>query len=401
MAGFKPQRMVKLDGCVGEGGGQIVRIAVALASLTGTPLRIEHIRGNRPGKRGGGLKAQHASSIRYLAEATSAETTGCEVGSKTLEFKANLSPANLGNRNIKIAADSAASTLLVFQSIFPFLLFAGDESESPITITIQGGTNVSFSLSFEYLDQVLLPSLERFGIQVDRKLEFRGWSHGTQETGSVKLQFIPLPLGKSLKEPEWPTERGTITKIDVSILVPSYIQQSLKRTLIFETDLVFPGVEVAFVAVEDSRHKARMYSLLVAHTSTGLRFGRDWLYDKKTKNKDADQISTEIAQKVVDELDTDLRKGGLVDEYLQDQLVIFQALAMGTSTIPGTSEALVSDSYNTDKTDEPFGDGSTHTTTARWVASQLLPQAKWIDKGRICEGVGWRFLPPATSTTDV
>lgn len=47
MEGFMPQNIVKLDGRVGEGGGQVVRIAVALAALTRTPLCIEHVRGNR------------------------------------------------------------------------------------------------------------------------------------------------------------------------------------------------------------------------------------------------------------------------------------------------------------------------------------------------------------------
>jgi RNA 3'-terminal phosphate cyclase (ATP) len=47
MEGFKPQKTVKLDGRIGEGGGQVVRIAVALAALTGTPLQIENVRGNR------------------------------------------------------------------------------------------------------------------------------------------------------------------------------------------------------------------------------------------------------------------------------------------------------------------------------------------------------------------
>jgi hypothetical protein len=47
MENFKPQKLVNLDGRVGEGGGQVVRIAMALAALTRTPLRIENIRGNR------------------------------------------------------------------------------------------------------------------------------------------------------------------------------------------------------------------------------------------------------------------------------------------------------------------------------------------------------------------
>jgi RNA 3'-terminal phosphate cyclase (ATP) len=338
------------------------------------------------------LKAQHVACIRTLADATAAEVTGCTVGSKSFEFKAKLSPKDLVNRNIKVKAESVSSILLIFQAVLPFLLFAGDDKGSPITINIQGGTNVSFSLSFEYLDQVLLPSLERFGIKVERKLEFRGWSHGPLQIGSAKFGITPLRPGQRLKEPSWPKERGNITKIDASIVVPKYLQEPLKDALLFELGLVFEGVDTDFVVVDDSRHPARMYTLLVAHTSTGLHFGRDWLYDEKSKNKTLNDLSTEIAQKVVDELDVEVRKGGLVDEYLQDQLIVFQALAEGKSIIPGSFEAIASEGGHVDRTDEPFGDGSTHTTTARWVACQLLPQAKWKDKGRVCEGAAWTAL---------
>ena len=47
-------KVVRLDGRTGEGGGQLVRVAVALAALTGTPIQIDNVRGNRQGKRGGG-----------------------------------------------------------------------------------------------------------------------------------------------------------------------------------------------------------------------------------------------------------------------------------------------------------------------------------------------------------
>lgn len=293
-------------------------------------------------------------------------------------------------RTIIVKAHSAASVLLVFQAVLPFLLFAGDEKGRPISIIIQGGTNVSFSLSFEYLDQILLPALERFGVKVDRKLEFRGWSHGTPEVGSAKFFITPLRPGQALREPAWPSEHGTISSIAISLLVPKHIIQPLKTALLFELSLVFPDVEAEFVTVEDSRHKARIYTLLVAHTSTGLRFGRDWLYDLKTRDKKPDDLATEISQRVVDELDVEVRKGGVVDEYLQDQLVVFQALAEGKSCIPGTLEALTSQKNRVDNMDEPFGEGSLHTTTARWVASRLLPTVKWIDHGRICEGAGWK-----------
>jgi RNA 3'-terminal phosphate cyclase (ATP) len=51
------RKHIKLDGTTGEGGGQLVRVAVALAALTGTPIQIDHVRGNRSrgrAKRGGG-----------------------------------------------------------------------------------------------------------------------------------------------------------------------------------------------------------------------------------------------------------------------------------------------------------------------------------------------------------
>lgn len=48
------QKLIKLDGRVGEGGGQLVRVAISLAAITGTPVRIDHVRGNREGSRGGG-----------------------------------------------------------------------------------------------------------------------------------------------------------------------------------------------------------------------------------------------------------------------------------------------------------------------------------------------------------
>ena len=48
------QKLVRIDGRTGEGGGQVVRVAVALAALTGTPIRIDNVRGNRAGKQRGG-----------------------------------------------------------------------------------------------------------------------------------------------------------------------------------------------------------------------------------------------------------------------------------------------------------------------------------------------------------
>lgn len=48
----KGKKPIVLDGKTGEGGGQLVRVAVALSALTTQPVKITNIRGNRSGKTG-------------------------------------------------------------------------------------------------------------------------------------------------------------------------------------------------------------------------------------------------------------------------------------------------------------------------------------------------------------
>ncbi|RYP56064.1 hypothetical protein DL770_010850 [Monosporascus sp. CRB-9-2] len=432
--------LLEIDGRTGEGGGQLVRIACALAAVTSQPIRIHHVRGNRPGGRrggGGGLKSQHVTALRWLAEATDAQVDGLEVGSQTLEFRPSVAPpmAFRGrSRSVTIAAESAAaSALLVFQAVFPFLLFAGaPEGEDEIELEIRGGTNVSFSMSYEYLDQVMLPTLEdRFGIAAERRLLSRYWSLGptSSSSGAVWFKFSPLKAGQTLKpkpKPK-PTDSSPVTsgeeeegasfevrQIDASILVPHTVRAPLERALVRDLGARFPGAEVRFVVDEDSGHEARLYALVVARSAGGLRWGCDWLYDRSAKKKTPDKLAAEISRKVCDDLHAEVAdRRGVVDGFLQDQLVIFQALAEGRTSFPrrrssrpneasvdgdeiadlerSVGELELEGVMRRDKAHEPFGDGSLHARTARWVASELLPAVRWFDGGSICDGAGVSF----------
>ncbi|KAK5662831.1 hypothetical protein OQA88_6242 [Cercophora sp. LCS_1] len=437
---MKEAKPIELDGRTGEGGGQLVRIACALAAVANVPVRITNVRGNREGPRGGGLKSQHVSALSYLAKATSAETAGLAVGSHVLEFRPTLKPSDLEARNITIATDSAAaSTLLIFQALLPFLMFASNERGDPIKLQISGGTNVSFSLSYEYLDQVLLPMLEGFfvGIRVERSLTGRGWSQGKITRGTIHFVIHPLKLGEPLRlrEPErvFGPDDLEVVDIDVSMVAPADMHEDLTDALVQDLGDLFPGVDVTFKIVEDSGTDSRIYVLLVAKSET-LRWGRDILSavpkkakaagGKGAKNGAKASVSTSesIARKVSKELFAEVSSGGVVDEYLQDQLVVFQALAEGRSSFPRTGVAPAEHGTNghganggdangdgtngketgleqamekldvgnlrKEKADQPFGEGSAHTTTARWVTAELLPKVAWYNEGRICEGVG-------------
>ncbi|KAL5047552.1 RNA 3'-terminal phosphate cyclase/enolpyruvate transferase [Aspergillus fruticulosus] len=80
----QPSDPVRLDGREIEGGGQLVHIAVALSALTGRAVRIDHIRGNRSGKRG--LKASHLAAIKALGELSGSRLVEAQVGSSSVGF---------------------------------------------------------------------------------------------------------------------------------------------------------------------------------------------------------------------------------------------------------------------------------------------------------------------------
>ncbi|KAI0203239.1 RNA 3'-terminal phosphate cyclase-domain-containing protein [Astrocystis sublimbata] len=418
MAPHEP--LLVLDGSTGEGGGQLVRLACALAAVTSSPVRITNVRANR--SRGGGLKSQHVTAIAWLAKATQAEVTGLVVGSQTLDVRPKSPPTTLENRNIVIKAESrGASALLILQAVFPYLLFAGNENSDPIELEIHGSTNASFSPSYEYLDQVLLPTLEeRFGILAERQLKKRAWTIGPLSQGIIWLKFQPVSRGQVLKLVKpWNSERQPgdleIERIDVSILVPNAMLEAMQNVMVQYIAAEFPEAEVNFVVSEESGHDARMYVLAVAKSRTGLRWGRDFLYDRSAKKKQVETIAKEIAKTVTKKLREQMTiNHAAVDEHLQDQLVVFQALAEGRTTYwsretetrdkarsdpADTIREVIADLENLtehnrerkDRTHKPFGFGSTHTITARWVASEVLPTVKWYNNGTICEGAGISF----------
>jgi RNA 3'-terminal phosphate cyclase len=75
--------MIELDGAAGEGGGQILRSALALSMVTGQPFRIGDIRARRTKP---GLLRQHLVAVQAAAEVSGASVTGAELGSTELSF---------------------------------------------------------------------------------------------------------------------------------------------------------------------------------------------------------------------------------------------------------------------------------------------------------------------------
>ena len=69
------QLAVKIDGSIGEGGGQVLRSALTLSSLTGRPVEIFNIRAMRPNP---GLQPQHLMAVRATAAICQARVEGAD-----------------------------------------------------------------------------------------------------------------------------------------------------------------------------------------------------------------------------------------------------------------------------------------------------------------------------------
>jgi RNA 3'-terminal phosphate cyclase (ATP) len=156
--------MVTLDGSIGEGGGQILRTALGLSLVTGTPFRIERIRAGRSKP---GLLRQHLTAVQAATAVGSATVEGDELNSQSLTF----TPSTVKPGDYKFAVGTAGSTTLVLQTILPALMTASGASR----VVIEGGTHNPAAPPFDFLARVFLPLLSRIGPRVEAVLEHPGF----------------------------------------------------------------------------------------------------------------------------------------------------------------------------------------------------------------------------------
>jgi len=150
-------------------------------------------------------------------------------------------------------------------------------------------------------------------------------------------------------------DRGELLKVYVSILAPdAEARNTIRDNVVAHLLASYPDVEILLPVDEDSGSDKRWYVLLVAETSNGYRLGRDWLYDLKTKGFKVKETCEKLVSKVLKDLKRELEHGSCVDEYMQDQMVVFQALAARKAKIDGGKQG-----------------ACLHTQTARWVVKKM------------------------------
>ncbi len=196
--------MLVIDGSHGEGGGQILRSALALALATGTAFRIEKIRAGR-GKPG--LLRQHLTSVEAARVIGEAEVEGAALGSRMLTFV----PGEVKPGKYKFDIGSAGSTLLVIQALLPAVLVG----EGWFEVVVTGGTHNPMAPTYDYVARVLAPLLRTLGAKVELVMARPGFF--PEGGGKVRLMVEGLGGRGRLGRLEL-RERGEVRGRDVVTL---------------------------------------------------------------------------------------------------------------------------------------------------------------------------------------
>ncbi|MBS3816035.1 MAG: RNA 3'-terminal phosphate cyclase [Candidatus Thermoplasmatota archaeon] len=297
--------MLEIDGSHGEGGGQIVRTALAMSMITGESIKIDEIRANRENP---GLSHQHLMAIKAAAEIGHAETEGAKKGSDTIIFE----PGEIEGGRYSFDIGTAGSITLLLQALIPPALKAEEE----FTIKVRGGTDVKWSPPYDYFDKVFLPFLRKMDGNISSELIKRG--HYPKGGGKIKLDVEPGKLTDLELEEKIEKIKGKAFVTDL----PDHIAERMKKEALKEFMEFETNIDI------ETYSSASPGTGIVLWTTGGKRLGMGVLGEKGRP-----------AEKVGEEAATDLRKDieaeVSLDPNAADQLIPYLAMidTNGTLTV--------------------------------------------------------------------
>lgn len=330
--------MIQLDGSYLEGGGSLVRVALSLSTLTGKEFKVTNI---RSGRKQPGLKAQHLNAIKALKQICNAETNEIEISSTELIFK----PGKVKRGIYEIDIGTAGSITLLLQAIILPCLFAPGK----VTLKVKGGTCGEWQAPVDYLQDVLLPQLQRFVEKIKLKILKRGYY--PKGGGEVSLEISPKFKLNNYENFAQFNEDLNFRTAKINLVEQGKLEQ-IKGVVNVSAELQEKDVGERIKTAAES--VLRKYSLpidiRVEYTntlSTGgaivlwAIFGQDGKVDFDNpvilgadalveRGKSSEQVGKEAAEKLIVEIDS----GAAVDRYLADQLISFMALLPGSEIKP-------------------------------------------------------------------
>jgi len=306
--------MIEVDGSYGEGGGQVLRTAVALAAVLSKEIHVFNIRAGRAEP---GLRPQHMTGVQAAAELCSANLQGLEVGATEFVFK----PGKLRAGTFRFDVGTAGSVTLVRQTLMPMLAFA----PGPVQLEITGGTDVKWSPPIDYVRLVTLPILKKIGYHGHMETVRRG--HYPKGGGLVRFSTD----GHSKLQPltnDKPGSISTIYGISHATALPRHVAErqatSAKKRL---EEAKLPSSSIEVEVVDDRRQMSPGSGIVLsAENQNGNTLGSDALGER---GRPAEEVGSTAGRILIEEI----RSGAILDRHMGDIIVPYLVLANGKSEL--------------------------------------------------------------------
>jgi len=386
--------MIDIDGSILEGGGQVTRMAIGLSALLRKPITIRNIRGGRPKP---GLKAQHVCGLHLVQRLAGGHLEGAKLNSSKIIYKPDETVhESEADQVFDCDIGTAGATTLLAQVALPVALFR----HQTITLELKGGTHTDFAPPADYYQSVFLKALANcYGIDqqhVQCQVVKRGYF--PQGGGLLRLKIAPINSLKAMSI----VDHGQLLSIGVHASTAGKVPQNVAHQMasgachVLSSARYSKNINISVDTQYFDQEKAfgNGSSVLCKATVTALRFTScsSGSSDQATKaatecflagsavgnkNRSTDHDPSDFGKKAAQMLLTDLEKQVCFDQHLQDQMIIFMALAQGRSRI---------------LTSRPL---TLHTKTAIYIA-ELMTQAKFnvedINENQSiieCQGIGY------------
>lgn len=330
--------MIEIDGSYLEGGGQIIRTAIALSAITKKPIRIINIRAKRKPP---GLKPQHLTGVKAVAKICNAKLSDVKLGSLELEFK----PGDITGGNYEFDIGTAGSVTLLLQSLIPVCVF----SDKQFSINVIGGTNVPWSPPVEYFQHVFCDYLLKMNAKI--KFEIKKYGFYPKGGGRVKIRVNPSKLN-SINI----VERGRL----VETCIHSIASKDLEQAKVAQRQA--SAFKKNFIDTEYCKDNITYVntlspgSSLHAHANfENCKLGVEVLGER---GKPSEKIGRECALKLKQEIDSN----STVDIHMGDQIIPYIGILGGSVRVREITK---------------------HTETNIWITEKFLGKRFKVENGII------------------
>ena len=324
--------MLVIDASYGTGGGQLVRTAVALSALTGTPVRIRCIRAKRDKP---GLAPQHLTAVRAVGEICGARIEGLALRSNEIAFE----PGTVRGGGFAFDVGTAGSVVLVLQALLPVMVAA----RADFHVQVAGGTDVRAAPPLDYLREVLLPLIARMGADVRLAAGRRGYF--PRGGGAVEVSVAPGEL-----RPLRADAPGRLLRIGGLAHVahlPAHIAERMRAGAIGRLGARASRATCDAVTLQGEEAVGQGGAVVMWAQCEHTVLGAGRVAERGLR-------AEVLGETVGTELAADLDAGAALDLHAADQMPVYLALAGGQS------------SFTTRELTE-------HARTAIWLIEQFLP----------------------------